>query len=149
MKEEDKYSTKREISSAEQELQKRDWKLIYHEYKGKCLHILQTIQFQIIIIFSIVSAFILSEISADSWACVSGCVLGASATTGGLITGKTLALVQRKFRMSCIIKVFITICGGLVGSSIMYIGSKEIPVIALGLLGGGIVAHTTIPRAHV
>lgn len=114
-----------------------------------------------IIFFSVAFGFMFKTMYPDRWTWVLGCVLGASSTAGGLITGKTLALVQRSpFMMSCIIThqvcpnvnnqwktVFITACAGLVGSSIMYIGSNETPVIVFGFLGGGFPAFTAL-RAH-
>ncbi|XP_060761184.1 GTPase IMAP family member 9-like [Neoarius graeffei] len=54
-----------EISSVEQELQEREWKLIYNERKGKWWLILQTNELLFILFFSVAFGFLLSEMSAD------------------------------------------------------------------------------------
>lgn len=148
-------------NSAEQELQKRERKFIYNKNKGHYWFILQTKEFYPIIFFSLAFGCLFNEMYEYRWAWVHGCVLGAFATAGGLMTGKTLTLVQRgQFRMSCIItlnlcpnvpkqckNVFITTCGGLVGSSIMYIGSKDYSVTMSGFLAGSFPAYIAL-KAH-
>lgn len=143
-----KYSTKEETETrAEQELQKRDRKLNCSENKGKYRFILQTSRLYIIVFFSVAFGCIFNVIYPDRWAWVPGGVLGALAAAGGFITGVALVRGQRSHFPDQWKKLFFTTCGGLTGSLILYIGTKETSFTVLGFLAGGFPAYTAL-RAH-